>query len=126
MPAMKSSVKKELTKNRSTKATADGWTAVESASMVRPSRERLSLLARELVDALARSRAVVLLKDREVVRQAVAQALAEELRREEDCQENARRRITTMRGAPKPRTREYEELFRQLMEEEYLREGLDS
>ncbi|MFL6245648.1 MAG: DUF507 family protein [Thermoanaerobaculia bacterium] len=94
--------------------------------MVRPSRERLSHLARELVDALARSRAVILLKDREVVRQAVAQALAEELRREEDCQENARRRITAMRGAPKPKTREYEELFRQLMEEEYLREGLDS
>jgi hypothetical protein len=31
-----------------------------------------------------------------------------------------------MRGAPKPKTREYEELFRLLMEEEYLREGLDS
>jgi hypothetical protein len=69
---------------------------------------------------------VVLLKDREVVRQAVAQALAEEIRREEDCQENARRRMAEMSGAPKPKTREYEELFRQLIEEEYLREGLDS
>lgn len=123
---MKAAAKKEATKSRSTKATAEALVAVESSAMVRPSRERLSYLARELVDALARSRAVVLLKDREVVRQAVAQALAEELRREEDCQENARRRITTMRGAPRPKTREYEELFRQLMEEEYLREGLDS
>ncbi|HEU4886761.1 MAG TPA: DUF507 family protein [Thermoanaerobaculia bacterium] len=123
---MKAAAKKELTKSRSTKATAEAPEAVESTAMVRPSRERLSHLARELVDALARSRAVVLLKDREVVRQAVAQALAEELRREEDCQENARRRISTMRGAPRPKTREYEELFRQLMEEEYLREGLDS
>lgn len=123
---MKSAAKKELTKNRSTKGSADAPQAVESAAMVRPSRERLSQLARELVDALARSRAVVLLRDREVVRQAVAQALAEELRREEDCQENARRRIGTMRGAPRPKSREWEELFRQLMEEEYLREGLDS
>ena len=124
---MKAAAKKEATKSRSTKTAAPGpLVAVESTVMVRPSRERLSHLARELVDALARSRAVVLLKDREVVRQAVAQALAEELRREEDCQENARRRIASMRGAPRPKTREYEELFRQLMEEEYLREGLDS
>jgi hypothetical protein len=123
---LKAAAKKEPTKNRSTKATTTEPQAVESASMVRPSRERLSHLARELVDALARSKAVVLLKDREVVRQAVAQALAEELRREEDCQENARRRIAAMRGGPRPKTREYEELFRQLMEEEYLREGLDS
>lgn len=120
-------MKKEATKNRSTKAVAAvPLPAGESAVTIRPSRERLTLLARELVDALARSRAVVLLKDREVVRQAVAQALAEELRREEECQENAKRRIASMRGAPRPRTREYEELFRQLMEEEYLREGLDS
>jgi hypothetical protein len=124
---VKAAAKKEPTKNRSTKpAAAAAPQSEESAVAARPSRERLSHLARELVDALARSRAVVLLKDREVVRQAVAQALAEELRREEDCQENARRRITAMRGAPRPKTREYEELFRQLMEEEYLREGLDS
>jgi hypothetical protein len=124
---VKAAAKKEPTKNRSTKpAVTAAPQTVESTAVVRPSRERLSLLARELVDALARSRAVVLLKDREVVRQAVAQALAEELRREEDCQENARRRISTMRGAPRPKTREWEELFRQLMEEEYLREGLDS
>lgn len=123
---MKAAAKKEPTKNRSSKPAAAAPQSEESAVAARPSRERLSHLARELVDALARSRAVVLLKDREVVRQAVAQALAEELRREEDCQENARRRITAMRGAPRPKTREYEELFRQLMEEEYLREGLDS
>jgi hypothetical protein len=119
-------VKKTPTKNRSTNPAPGPQPVVESVLMARPSRERLSQLARELVDALARSRAVELLKDREVVRQAVAQALAEELRREEDCQENARRRIATMPGAPRVKTREYEELFRLVMEEEYLREGLDS
>ncbi|HYH06696.1 MAG TPA: DUF507 family protein [Thermoanaerobaculia bacterium] len=94
--------------------------------MVRPSRDRLALLARELVDALARSRAVVLLKDRDVVRQAVAQLLAEELKREEEREETARKRISAMRGAPKANTKEWEELFRKFVEEELLREGLDS
>jgi hypothetical protein len=94
--------------------------------MVRPSRERINHLARELVDALARSRAVVLLKDREVVRQAVAQALADELRREEERAEIARKRIAAMRHAPRPNTKEWEQLFHKFVEEELLREGLDS
>ena len=94
--------------------------------MPRPSRDRLIELARQIVDALARSRAVVLLKDREAIRQAVAQSLADELRREEEREENARRRIASMKAAPKPHTREWEELFRKFVVEEHLREGLDS
>jgi hypothetical protein len=94
--------------------------------MVRPSRDRLNHLARELVDALARSRTVILLKDREAVRQAVAQSLADELRREEEREEIARKRIAAVRDAPKPNSREWEELFRKFVEEELLREGLDS
>jgi hypothetical protein len=31
-----------------------------------------------------------------------------------------------MRGAPRQDTKEWEELFRKFVEEEYLREGLDS
>lgn len=94
--------------------------------MARPSRERLEHLSRELVDVLARSRAVILLKDREVVRQAMAQALTDELRREQERQDNARRRIAAMRNAPKRGTAEWDALFGRLVEEEYLREGLDS
>lgn len=94
--------------------------------MVRPSRDRLNQLARELLDALSRSHSVILLKDREVVRQAMAHALTDELRREEEREESARRRIAAMgRQAPRATTPEYEELFRRLVEEEYLREGLD-
>ena len=37
-----------------------------------------------------------------------------------------RRRIGSMRKKPAQNTREYEELFRKFMEEEYLREGLDT
>ncbi|HEX8173236.1 MAG TPA: DUF507 family protein [Thermoanaerobaculia bacterium] len=93
---------------------------------VRPSRERLNQLARELLDALVRSRALVLLKDREAVRQALATALADELRREEEREESARRRISGMRNAPRRGTPEWQELMRKLVEEEYLREGLDT
>lgn len=94
--------------------------------MVRPSRERLTQLARDLLDAMTRSRAVTLLKDREVVRQAIAHALAEELRREEEREESVLKRIAQMRPAPKKGTPDYELLFRKLMEEEYLRDGLDT
>jgi hypothetical protein len=48
------------------------------------------------------------------------------LRREEERQESARKRIAALRSGPKPRTREWEELFQKFVEEEYLREGLDS
>jgi hypothetical protein len=46
--------------------------------------------------------------------------------REEEREENVRRRIATMKKTPALRSRDYETLFRQLMEEEYLREGLDT
>jgi hypothetical protein len=60
------------------------------------------------------------------VRQSIAHALDDELRREEEREENVRRRIASMKKPPPSRSREYEMLFRQLMEEEYLREGLDT
>ena len=40
--------------------------------MVKLSRERVEKLSRDLVDAMSRSRAVMFLKDREAVRQAIA------------------------------------------------------
>lgn len=94
--------------------------------MARPSRDRLNELAREIVDAVSRSRALILLKDREAVRQAVAQALADELTRQEVREETARKRIAAIKGAPKAHTPEWEVLFKKFVEEEYLREGLDS
>lgn len=118
---------KQALKNRSTNA-ADGSSsaAVQWDDMVRPSRDRLLKLGREMVDALARSRAVVLLKDREAVHQAATQALMDELRREEEREASARKRIASMRRPPRVNTKEWEELFRKFVEEEYLREGLDT
>jgi len=90
------------------------------------SRERVVQLARDLLDAMMRTRSVTLLKDREVVRQSIAHALADEFKREDEREDNVRRRISSLRKPPGRASREYEELFRSLMEEEYLREGLDS
>ncbi len=90
------------------------------------SRERVNQLARELLDAMTKTKSVILLKDREVVRQSIAHALADELKREEEREENVRRRLATMKKGPARGSREYEQLFRKMMEEEYLREGLDT
>lgn len=94
--------------------------------MVKMSRDRVERLARELMEAMTASRAVVFLKGRDTVQQSIAYALAEEFKREEEREEAVRRRIALMRKAPSRRSPEWEDLFHRLMEEEYLREGLDS
>ena len=89
-------------------------------------RERVSHLARELLDRLTRTQSVTLLKDRDVVRQSIAHTLADEFKREEEREETVRKKLAAVRKGPAPGSREYEQLFRNLMEEEYLREGLDT
>jgi hypothetical protein len=96
---------------------------IKIPAMSHPSRERLAALARTLLDAMTRSRTVTLLKDRDVVRAAIAQALGEELRREEEREENVRRRLAAVKPAPKQGSAEWELLFRKFMEEEYVRDG---
>ena len=94
--------------------------------MVKMSRERVERLARELLEAMTASRTVVLLKSRDSVHQAIASALAEEFKREEEREETVRRKMAAIRKAPARRSPEWQKLFRKLMEEEYLREGLDN
>ncbi|HUP48356.1 MAG TPA: DUF507 family protein [Thermoanaerobaculia bacterium] len=93
--------------------------------MVKMSRERVERLARELIEAMTASRTIVLLKGRDVVQQSIAYALAEEFKREEEREDAVRRRISSMRKAPPRRSPEWEVLFHSLMEEEYIREGLE-
>ena len=90
------------------------------------SRERVNQLARELLDAMTKTKSVILLNDRDVVRQSIAHAVADELKREEEREENVRRRLATVKKGPQPGSREYEHLYRKMLEEEYLREGLDT
>lgn len=94
--------------------------------MHKMSRERVNQLARDLLDAMTRTHSVVLLKERDVVRQSIAHALADEFKREEEREDNVRRKLAVMKNPPAAGSREWELLFRKLMEEEYLREGLDS
>ena len=94
--------------------------------MHKMSRERVNQLARDLLEAMTRTHSVVLLKERDVVRQSIAHALADEFKREEEREDNVRRKLGTMNKPPAAGSREWEQLFRKLMEEEYLREGLDS
>jgi hypothetical protein len=94
--------------------------------MHKMSRERVHQLARDLLEAMTRTHSVVLLKERDVVRQSIAHALADEFKREEEREDNVRRKLAILSKPPLPGSREWEQLFRRLMEEEYLREGLDS
>jgi len=57
------------------------------SGMHKISRERVTQLARDLLEAMTRTKAVMLLKEREVVRQSIAHALADELKREEEREE---------------------------------------
>ena len=90
------------------------------------SRERIAQLASDLVSMMGRLASVKLLKDRDAVLQAIGASLSDEFRREEEREENVRRRMVSMVRPPARGTREYDEVFSRLLEEEYLREGLDS
>lgn len=91
--------------------------------MFRLSQEGIERLAGELVESLAKSHSVVMLKSREAVENAVRQVLADELRREEERERNARDRLSAMKNVPRVGTPEFEELFRKLIEEEHVREA---
>jgi hypothetical protein len=90
------------------------------------SRERVNRIAHDLLEAMLRGRTVTLLKDRDVVLQAIAHALGDELKREEEREETVRHRLAVLKKGPSQGSREWEQLFRKLMEEEYVREGLES
>lgn len=90
------------------------------------SRGQVNQLARELLNAMSRTKSVMLLKERDAVLQAISAALADEFKREEEREDNVRRRLATMQKPPAAGSRDYEDLFEKLMEEEYVREGLDT
>ncbi len=90
------------------------------------SRERAHRLANELLEAMLRGRSVTLLKDRDIVVQAIAHALADELKREDEREETVRHRLAVMKHRPAQGSREWEDLFRKMMEEEYVRESLEA
>lgn len=89
--------------------------------MIRPSRERIALLARQIVDELSRDESIRLLRDRETLRQSVIQALTEELRHDETRNAAVEARLNAMTDAPRRGSREWLSLWQKLLDEEYER-----
>jgi hypothetical protein len=90
------------------------------------SRERVQHLARLLVDLMDRSSSVRLLKDRELVRQSVIHALLEEIKQDEERHAHVRQKLLATLSAPAPGSREWDQAFRKLLDEEYDKQGFDA
>lgn len=73
-----------------------------------------------------RNDAVRLLKDREVVRQSIIHALIEEMKQDEERHAHVRQRLLFSKPAPVPGTRDWEQAFRKLLDEEYEKQGFDT
>lgn len=94
--------------------------------MLKPSRERVSQIARIVVEEMDRNRTVRLLKDREAIRQSIVHALVDELKQEDERHAHVRSRIAAMPDAPAQGSKEWAALFRKMLEEEYERAGFDA
>lgn len=95
--------------------------------MLKMSRDRITHLTRLLLEEMQTSTAVKFLKDREAVRQAMLHALTDELKRDEELQTNVRIKIAALKEKERPveGTREWDALFKRLLDDEYEREGLE-
>lgn len=93
--------------------------------MYKLTRERVSLLARLITDGLENQSSNRLLKDAEIVRQAILHALVDEVKHDEEHRNNVREKILAMKRPPVPSSREWDLLFRKLLDEEYEKEVFD-
>lgn len=93
--------------------------------MNRVTRERVTQLARVLLDELQRQSSVQLLRDRETVCQAIAHALFDELRRDDDRQIAVIAKIAALPDAPLPGSKNWGQMYRKMLDEEYEKEGFD-
>jgi hypothetical protein len=89
------------------------------------SRERATHLANLLSDELQRQPSVRLLRDADNVRQSILHALFEELRHDEERQAAVLQKIRELPDAPPPGSKDWDALFRRLLDEEYERHGFD-
>lgn len=93
--------------------------------MYKLSRERVSQLARLITDGLHAQSSNRFLKDQEIVRQAILHALVDEVKHDEEHRSNVREKILGMKRPPAPSSKEWDQLFRKLLDEEYEKEVFD-
>lgn len=93
--------------------------------MNKVTRERVTQLSRILLDELLRQSSVHLLRDRETVCQAIAHALFDELRRDDDRQIVVIRKIADLPDAPASGSKSWGLVYRKMLDEEYEKEGFE-
>lgn len=93
--------------------------------MYKLSRERVSMMARLITDGLHAQASNRFLKDEEIVRQAILHALVDEVKHDEEHRGNVREKILGMKRPPAATSKEWEQLFRKLLDEEYEKEVFD-
>jgi hypothetical protein len=93
---------------------------------MRSSKDRIALLARTIVAELTKQGSVRLLRDPELVRQAVANTLTDELRHDDERDTRIRIRIASALDAPPPSSKEWDAIYRKLFAEEYEKRAIDS
>ena len=89
------------------------------------SRERIHGLASILLDRLEGHRSIHVLRDRETLLQSLVHGLIEELKRDEERMVTVEERIAVLRGGPRRGTKDWDALFRKLLDEEYDNEGFE-
>lgn len=85
--------------------------------MLKITKERANALARAILDELSGSNTLHLLRDPDAVRQAISHALFDEFRRDQDLQIAVRDRIAAMKNGPSPNSKEWDALFRKIVDE---------
>lgn len=93
---------------------------------MRISREGISHLSRKVAERLSADASLRMLKDRELVRQVIAQVLVEELREQEERHAEVRRKLESLDGAPPFGSAEWQSTFERMLEQEYDRYGFEN
>jgi len=79
-----------------------------------------------MVERLWSDSSMRMLKDRELVRQAIAQVVGEEVRQHEERHCEVQRRMETLDSAPPFGSKEWQSTFDRMLEEEYDRYVFES
>jgi hypothetical protein len=89
------------------------------------SRERAAHLATLLTEEMQRQPLVRFVRDAENIRQSILHALFEEMRHDEERQAAVLQKMRDFSDTPAIGSKEWDALFRRLLDDEYERHGFD-